>query len=191
MSDLNLYSYADEDPVNFIDPYGLMTADDFLKIASDFSAGAGDTLSFGLTRRYRQWKGYDNVVDHCGGWYKGGEVAGVALDTAIGGAGGWKAGAKAAGKEFSHWVPTRILKQLEWVPKSLKGKNLWNGNYVTPMELYLTDPFRYPSGWRQWGPKLNPALQQMRRIPYVYDGAAAGAGVGTASTLAGRGCGCK
>jgi hypothetical protein len=53
---------------------------------------------------------------------------------------------------------------------------------------YLTDPFRYPSGWQNWGPKLPAAAQQVLRIPWVYiDGGAGAAYGGSALSYAGDG----
>jgi len=84
-----------------------------------------------------------------------------------------------AGYEFSHWIPNR------WGgPRSI-----FNGNYVSEELHYLTDPFRYPSGWQDFGPKLPAVAQQLLRIPWVYDGAAAGAAYGGASAMHGRNCG--
>jgi len=56
-----------------------------LKKASDFSAGAGDFLSFGLTEKARQHLGSDNVVDKQSGAYTAGLVTGIGI-TAAGGA---------------------------------------------------------------------------------------------------------
>ncbi len=73
---------------------------DGLQSLSDFSAGFGDTISFGLTRKFRQWQGYDDVVDTDSGAYTVGEYSGYAWDIAAGGAvakGGVKLGARAAG----------------------------------------------------------------------------------------------
>jgi hypothetical protein len=115
--------------------------------------------------------------------YTAGEWSGVALDAAIGGAAGLEAAGANAGKagfEFSHWIPNRL-----GGPRSL-----YNGNYVSQGYHYLTDPFRFPPGWQQYGDKLPALLQQLGRIPWVYPGAAAGAGVGAASA-ASQQCGCS
>lgn len=186
--DPNLYVYSGNDSINETDPLGL----DWLQDLSDFSAGFGDNVTFGGTRLIRQYFGYDDVVNKCSGWYKGGEWAGLATITATGFAGGLKAAgtkaaAKATGKEFSHWIPNRLI------PKGLKklGRTTWNGNYVTPKLHYLTDPRRYPSGWRNFGGRWNPILRQLARIPYVYDGAVVGAGYGSISKAVNNSeCGC-
>jgi hypothetical protein len=96
-------------------------------------------------------------------------------------AGGLKAaGAKGAGKEFSHWIPNRM-----------RGPR-WNGNFVPPSRHYYHDPYRYPKGWRDLGPKWNPVRQQFDRIPNVYKGGVAGAGCGAVDAAAsGSGCTCN
>jgi choice-of-anchor A domain-containing protein/RHS repeat-associated protein len=84
--DTNLYGYVLNDPINFIDPLGLYSFDEFLGDAADFSAGFGDTLSFGLTDYVRDWMGTNDVVNKCSGWYSGGEWSGVGLSLAFGAA---------------------------------------------------------------------------------------------------------
>ena len=91
----------------------------------------------------------------------------VALTIAIGGAAGAEAAEAHAGEEgfeFSHWIPNR-----RGGPRSI-----FNGNYVSGEFHYLTDFFRYPKGWKSYGPRfLAPApLQQILRIPWVYVGGA-------------------
>jgi len=112
-------------------------------------------------------------------------VAGVVMDTAIGGAVGWEAaGARGAGKEFSHWIPKRM-----GGPRSL-----WNGNYVSKVEHALSDPNRYrfmPRSWKEANPLPNLFTQQWKRIPKVYKGGAAGAVAGGAGAAANSDCGCK
>ena len=131
--------------------------------------------------------GNSQFVNKCSGWHTLGTVTGIGLSTAIGGAGGAEAAEANAGEkgfEFSHWMPDR------WGgPRSV-----FNGNYVSQKFAYLTDFYRYPppaGAALRWGPKLNPALQQILRIPWVYDGAAAGAAYGAGGAMAGRNCGCQ
>lgn len=177
----NFYAYVGNDPINRIDPFGL----DWLNNLADFSAGAGSALTFGLTDVINNATGASSVVNKCSGWHTLGTVTGVALSTAIGGAAGAEAAeahAGEAGFEFSHWIPNRM-----GGPRSV-----FNGNYVSQELHYLTDPFRYPSGWQAFGPKLPAAAQQLLRIPWVYDGAAAGAAYGAGgAAMSGRSCGCN
>ena len=174
------------DPVNVTDPYGLFGLADLPTLPGWFvngSAGFGDTLSFGVTNYIRNQKGTNGVVDKCSGAYMAGQVSGIGLATAIGGAAGWEAAGARAGEkgyEFSHWIPNRF-----GGPRSL-----WNGNYVSQEFHYLTDPFRFPSGWQNYGDKLPAVLQQLLRVPWVYPGGAAGAAYGGASAATGSKCGC-
>ena len=87
---VNLYGYVNNDPINLFDPYGL----DWLDNAANFSAGFGDTLSFGLTRRGRQAMGYDDAVDKCSDAYSGGEWSGIGASLLMGGGGILKGGAQ-------------------------------------------------------------------------------------------------
>jgi len=84
----------------------------------------------------------------------------------LGGAGA--AGTRGAGVEFSHWIPARFG----------GGRSLLNGNYVSPAQHYLHDPFRYPSGWRSLGDRYPAVLRQLDRIPNVIKGGAVGGAVG-------------
>jgi hypothetical protein len=51
--------------------------------ASNFFAGMGDTISFGLTQRVRRWLGYDDVVDNRSGAYQWGQVAGTGVNLGL------------------------------------------------------------------------------------------------------------
>jgi RHS repeat-associated protein len=175
----NLYAYALEDPVNMVDPDGLQSLDDF----ADFGAGFVDSFTFGLTSGL-----WGDSVDRCSGWYTAGEWAEFAASMATGVGGGLKAaGKKAIGKEFSHWIPDRTLKRTgnDFVRNTF-GRSRLNGNYVTPQRHYQHDPYRYPRGWRDMGPRYNPVRQQYDRIPNSIKGGAAGAGYGAAGNAANR-----
>lgn len=73
--DTNLYGYVLGDPVNWSDPSGLLGLPSFEDI-SNFAAGFGDTASFGLTRKIRQW-GYVDTVDYCSSAYGAGGYGGA------------------------------------------------------------------------------------------------------------------
>ena len=64
----------------------------------DFIAGAGDTLSFGLTNWVRDQMGTNDFVNQSAGTYAAGEAGGVALSIGIGGAAGAEAATANAGK---------------------------------------------------------------------------------------------
>ena len=95
--DLNLYAYVGNNPVNFVDPSGLITWGD----VGDTLIGLGDGITFGGTRWIRQQAGIDDVVNTCSGWYKAGKYAGYAWWAAFGGA----AAARAGVSVFAHGGP--------------------------------------------------------------------------------------
>ena len=192
--DVNLYAYTGNNPINRIDPLGLYDLLDFGGDALNFAAGLGNASTFGASTWIVQ-QGFlvtgnpDNAAilsrtKRCSGVFKAGEWAGMVLSMAFGGAVGAQAAEANAGRagfEFSHWIPVRM-----GGPRSI-----FNGNFVSQKFHYLTDFYRYPTGWLDWGSKLPPALQQVLRIPWVYDGAAAGAAYGGASAMARRSCECQ
>ena len=172
---MNWYAYVGGNPVVWVDPEGLYSSYEALRDTSNFFAGVGDNLTFGLTGRIRQAGGYDYVVNRNSGMYKGGEWTGVGLSLATGAAGGLEAaGAKGAGKEFSHWLPKRL-----GGPRSI-----WNGNYVTKEVHALSDLWRYrfmPKAWKLLHEPPNVVIQQFVRIPNLLKGIVAGAIYGGAS----------
>ncbi len=151
----------------------------FPQWAVDVSAGMGDAVSIGVTDWVRDQRGTNDAVNKCSTAYDAGEWIGIGYGFAAGGGAGWRAaGQKAAGREFSHWIPNRM-----GGPRSR-----WNGNYVTPRRHYHHDPYRYPRGWRDFGPKWPKPAQQFDRIPNPYKGAGAGA---AAASAGGNNCECQ
>ena len=93
---INAYHYVGNNPIMRIDPEGA----DWLDTATNFFAGMGDAIAFGLTDRIRDWIGFNDVVDHTSGWYIGGEIAGDAWWIYFNGV-GYKMGYEfAIGKNF-------------------------------------------------------------------------------------------
>ncbi len=79
--DVNDYIYCGDNPVENADPSGM----DWVNVAADFSAGWGDTLTFGLTGRVRMWlgaNGGDAVRQN--GAYLAGSGMGIANDALMG-----------------------------------------------------------------------------------------------------------
>jgi len=95
---MNHYVYVTNSPFDFYDPLGLYSAYDFLDDASNFSAGAGDAFSLGITGAIRNSLpsvyGSNGGVDRCSVMYASGEVAGSGLGFALGGSAALRAGAE-------------------------------------------------------------------------------------------------
>jgi RHS repeat-associated protein len=192
--DTNLYAYAHDDPVNFIDPVGLwdLSISDWVdshttQIAS-FSGGVGDVMLFGYGDKLRSWTDHEfgwhgeDVVDKCSGWYTAGEWTGIAITTFAGGRGGWVLAAKNGRTYyvFSHWVPARYLKltRIPWVI-NVFGKSRFNGNYVDELVHAMTDPhawqFLPPSVKAQLVEQYTLIVRQWKRLPYTVTHATSGA----------------
>jgi RHS repeat-associated protein len=188
-SGLNLYAYCDNSPINLTDPSGLdpTIADSFgYGVLQGVAYGAGiGAVVVGATAiaaplgvavgvaaaAYGVYSLGSFIYSAASGQLSNNQIAqGVgnvvgALPFAA--AGGVKvAGVKAPGVEFSHWVPNRM-----GGPRSIL-----NGNYVDPSEHYNSDPYRYPPGYQDLGPKYSPLGQQLTRLPKAGTGTAAGGG---------------
>jgi RHS repeat-associated protein len=175
--DENLYGYVVADPINLFDPFGLYWLRDLANIA----AGFGDVVTLGLTNTIREWIGANDIVDRCSGLYNAGRFLGFGASVALGtGLGIRAAGAARKGLEFSHWIPARLG----------GPRTILNGNFVTPREHFLSDPYRYPPGYTEWGDKWPAWKRQLFRLPRSLVGAAAGTAWGIAGLLA-SGCDCQ
>ncbi|RRD55623.1 RHS repeat-associated core domain-containing protein, partial [Comamonadaceae bacterium OH2545_COT-014] len=112
---INAYGYAYNDPLGYIDPYGLWAwGDPIDKRIVDFAAGWGDTISFGITNSVRGFMGTNEWVNKCSLVYRGGESLGLINSLSIGWVGGVKSVARA--KSISNWqhyshtlIPRRVL----------------------------------------------------------------------------------
>lgn len=87
--DTNPYRYAGNSPTNFTDPSGLFSIlgnvnNGWFAEASNFGAGLGDTISFGITGMARQLLGIDYVVNRTGWAYNTGVAGGAVFHAAAG-----------------------------------------------------------------------------------------------------------
>lgn len=194
--DTNLYAYTMNDPVNLIDPSGLLFGGT-IDAGEAYGEAALGTYADILTDSNAAW--YEKAGAAAGGFFSAlwtpctSDSTFTVLSTAAGAAGGLRAaGSKAAGKEFSHWIPDRYLKRTgsDFLRNSF-GRSPLNGNYVSKVEHALSDPKAYrfmPRAWKEANPMPNRVIQQWNRIPKVYKGTAAGAVVGSAGQST---CGCS
>jgi RHS repeat-associated protein len=83
--DANLYGYVLGDPVNLVDPEGLLRVIPTLQEVSDFSAGFGDAATFSGTRAIRALMGTDSSVNKCSSWYSWGGRTADGVSLALGG----------------------------------------------------------------------------------------------------------
>jgi hypothetical protein len=192
--DTNLFAYTVNDPVNLSDPSGVPFGGTI-----DAGESYGEAaLSYADMLTDPNATGYEKAGAAGGGAFSAlwtpctSDSTFAVLTTAAGGAGGLRAaGSKAAGKEFSHWIPDRVLKRSgSQFLRNTFGTSRANGNYVTPMRHYLHDPHRMLRGTTRSG-KFPPVGQQLDRVPRVYYGAGGGAAVGGAALASGSGCGCQ
>ncbi len=196
----NTYLYGQANPLMCTDPYGLFSATDLPTLPQgfvDFSAGAGDVITFGIGKQIRRLDGIGSV-NVCSSNYSNGEWAGVVASAVTGFVGGTKAVARAGStydwQNFSHsLVANRTLKKstnriAKWLNKS--GNRL-NGDHINPELHRLIDPVANAVGRTLAERRANPPFPAWRRglnrIPYAPRAAA----YGTSSRALNRAANCE
>ena len=199
---INNYAYADGDPIDFYDPYGLWTWGDPLPQGLvDFSAGFGDDLSFGLTSVIRNAAGISGGVNKCSSAYDAGKWSGATLGLAFGAATlGRHAIANGLGSIFSDgrtfgtvsrnwhgmWGSAEDLDHM-FIPQSIGDVNAgWN---LIPLSPWVNQQLLNPSSFI-WGPVT-------RFVPYLARGLTQAGVAGlygsipTAAGISASQCGCN
>jgi hypothetical protein len=81
---INVFAYSEDDPINAFDPSGLSSDNsDWLYTLAQWSAGAGDTISFGFTNWVRDQLGINDVIDKCSLAYQIGGYTGDVVNYSI------------------------------------------------------------------------------------------------------------
>ncbi len=146
--DVNLYRYVGNQPINFNDPFGLYSVNQFGYDMASFWVGVGDAASFGLTSWIRSTDLYgESYVNTCSGWYTGGQITGgVATGIITGGT----AEFSLANRLFANsWIRNRAFR---W---GIGNYNLPSGRAargIQRLHIHLGPAMRYhlPADIRTW-----------------------------------------
>jgi RHS repeat-associated protein len=176
---LNPYLYANGNPLAYTDPYGLWVPPSLPGWVVNYSAGFGDTLSFGVTDWARDQMGTNAVVDRCSTAYSSGKWSGAGLGLAMGGAGLVRGGLRF---ELGNWKQGG-----EWFfREGTRGPHLHYGVGPGLQSHHL--PWQI-ANWAKnlWSlAKRGEAGQDLRNLAAVGYGSAV-----AVSGAASEGCGCE
>lgn len=137
----NLYIYVDNKPIQLIDPNGLdwrlpgWIEDIDLSGVANFAAGFGDKVSFGLTTKFNEWTGADQVVNKCSSAYRVGSVLGeINRDFILGRTGLRVLGGLSSKTKLGHWLNHGRWWRLG--PGRMPANGRWpSGTHVPRMSL--------------------------------------------------------
>jgi hypothetical protein len=102
---INWYAYCGNNPIGYIDPFGLDWFDNF----ANFWAGAADSLSFGLTGLVRKAMRVNSAVNYRSKSYIAGEYTEIAVEVAVTlGSSAFKTAAKKAVRTTVRGQATRM-----------------------------------------------------------------------------------
>jgi RHS repeat-associated protein len=184
---LNFYSYTANNPVYFVDPFGL----DAVDVAANVAAGLGDVISLGLTNYIRDKLDTNHVVDQCSTAYSVGWWAGMVHQVAFSGVGSFNAGArsvfysgkgaleaaragKGAGRLLEDTLGGKLLNLIdksypipEGVWKAASG--IFSMNAKGDAQVFL----RNPEAGRIWTKVERPILEYINRFHSAITGSPA------------------
>lgn len=129
--------HVDNNPINRVDPLGLYWLEDL----SNFSAGFGDTITFGGTRWIRQQLDYDDVVNPCSGYYTGGSIAGIGASLVLG------------ELAFARWAQLSFSRQSHNIFRIISKRFKWGARIDKPHRNLMGDSwfkrnFPHPHFWK-------------------------------------------
>ena len=120
---INTYGYVLGNPLKYTDPLGLYSYYEFIDDAANFSAGFGDSLTFGLTKYIRDINDIGSV-NFCSAAYSAGETVEVGAEIALTGrVGALKYAAKRKAKNIARNEARRMTRN---IPRN--GQQLHHNN---------------------------------------------------------------